>query len=72
MQQPLDPRAIRAEIQDRQSTNGRAPDHRQAVSEAVAHARRPDLVAALLTRAADRFSAADPVPSLTNEAEDDY
>lgn len=64
-----DPRAIRAEIQDRQAAHRAAPDHGPAIAVAFAQARRPDLVAALLTRAADRLSAADPAPTLTHEAE---
>lgn len=58
--QPLDPRAIRAQIQDRQSAHRGEPDHRQSVSEAVARARRPELVAALLARAADHLHPTAP------------
>ena len=51
-----DPRAIRAELQARQSDHAAPVDHQAAVSAALATATRPDLVAALLSRAGAKLA----------------
>jgi hypothetical protein len=54
---PLDPRATRAALQDAQAAHRPIPDHTEAIREGLARARRPEAVAGLLARAAEKLRA---------------
>jgi hypothetical protein len=58
----LDARASRANLQDLQAGHRPLPDHTETIAEGIARARRPEVVAHLLGRAAAKLRASTNAP----------